>query len=484
MIPGKAIQLLRDRWSREGGYRDVLVLAIPLILNTGAISIQHFVDRVFLTWHSPEAVAAAAVGGVLSFLMLTIFIGTASYVSTFVAQYHGAGRDDRIGPAVWQGVYLALIGGTVHLLLIPLAPTIFKLVGHEQLVQQYETVYFRILSLGAAPAIASSAMAGFFSGRRKPWPTVVVTALHTGLNIVLDYGLIFGRWGLPELGIKGAAVATVISGFFSFVLYLCLISRGSYDLAYHTRRGRRLDVRLFARLLRFGFPYGMQFFLDVAGFSVFILLVGRLGTVSLAATTITFNISSLSFMPMLGFGVAVSVLVGQHLGENKPRLAARSVWSAFHLTFLYTASLAAMFVLAPGVFLALFGAQADPESFARVRQTVVILLRFVAVYSVFDGVCIIIASALRGAGDTRYVMFLVTAVSALVLVIPNYVALGLMHASIYVGWGIISAYIIILTLALLRRFLGGKWKTMRVIEEVPLVVPPQLPETPPSTSEP
>jgi len=474
---------LKGRWGRESGYRDVLALAIPLILSRGAMSIQHFVDRVFLTWHSPEAVAAAFAGGMLSFLVLTLFIATAGYTSTFVAQYHGAGREDRVGPAVWQGMYVAVVGGAVHLLLIVPAGSVFRLIGHAGLVE-HETAYFRILCLGAGPAIGSAAMSGFFSGRGRPWPTVVVTGLQTSLNMILDYGLIFGKWGLPALGAEGAAVATVISACFSCVLYAGLIMRRRYDSVYRTWRGRMLDVTLFARLLRFGLPYGVQFCLDVGGFVVFALLVGRLGTTSLAATTITFNINSLNFLPMVGFGVAVSVLVGRHLGENRPDLAARSVYSALHLTVLYTAALGALFVVVPGVFLKLFGARADPESFAALRQTVIVLLRFVAAYCVFDGVCIVMASALRGAGDTRFVMVLAIVVSALVLVLPNIIALGVLNASVYVAWTFVAAYIITLSFGLVARFLGGKWRSMRVIEEAPAFVPPQLPETPPSTSEP
>jgi MATE family multidrug resistance protein len=484
LTPGKAIQLLRERWSRESGYRDVLVLAIPLILSRGAISIQHFVDRVFLTWHSPEAVASAFVGGMLSFLLLTLFIATAGYTSTFVAQYHGAGREDRIGPAVWQGLYVAAVGGAVHLLLIVPAGSVFRLIGHAEVMQQHETAYFRILCLGAGPAIASAAMSGFFSGRGRPWPTVVVTGLQTGLNMILDYVLIFGKWGLPALGAEGAAIATVASVCFSCVLYLGLIMRRTYDRTYHTWRGRGLNAALLARLVRFGLPYGVQFFLDVAGFVVFAFLVGRLGTASLAATTITFNINSLNFLPMVGFGVAVSVLVGRHLGANRPDLAVRSVYSALHMTVLYTAVVGALFVLVPGVFLRLFGARGDPDSFAALRETVVLLLRFVAVYCVFDGVCIVVASALRGAGDTRFVMLLVTVVSALVLVIPNCIVLGVLNASVYVAWTFVAAYIITLAFGLVVRFLGGRWRSMRVIEEAPTFMPPQVPETPPSTSEP
>jgi len=145
------MQYFRKRWKSEGGYREFLVIAVPLILSTGAWAVQHFVDRMFLSWYSAEAIAAALPAGILNFCIMSLFIGTASYVSTFVAQYYGAGSLHRIGPAVWQGVYVSIFGGIVLICLIPFALPIFSLVAHDPLTQRYEVEYFRILCLGAGP---------------------------------------------------------------------------------------------------------------------------------------------------------------------------------------------------------------------------------------------------------------------------------------------------------------------------------------------
>ena len=110
------MQYLKHRWNTESGYREVLAVAIPLILSTASWSVQHFVDRMFLAWYSPETIAAAMPAGMLNFSMVSIFMGTAGYVSTFVAQYYGAKRFHRIGPALWQGVYMSLIGGLLILI--------------------------------------------------------------------------------------------------------------------------------------------------------------------------------------------------------------------------------------------------------------------------------------------------------------------------------------------------------------------------------
>ena len=136
------MQSLRKRWNSDGGYREVLVIAIPLILSTATWSVQHFVDRMFLTWYSPETIAAAMPAGMLNFTLISIFMGTAGYVSTFVAQYHGGGHYHRIGPALWQGIYISLFGGLVLLCVIPLAEPAFRLIGHSPLIQKHEVIYF------------------------------------------------------------------------------------------------------------------------------------------------------------------------------------------------------------------------------------------------------------------------------------------------------------------------------------------------------
>lgn len=469
---------LQRRWNGDGGYREVIKLAIPLVLSTSAWSVQHFVDRMFLTWYSSESIAAAMPAGVLNFAIMSFFIGTASYVNTFVAQYYGAGRYSRIGPSLWQGMYVALLGGLIILCIIPFARTIFLLVGHDTAVQENEVIYFQYLCLGGVPIIASLALSGFFSGRGKTWPVMWINTLATAVNIFLDYILIFGRWGLPEMGIKGAAIATVLSGLFSFIVYVVLIMRPKYNIIYNSLKGWRPEKELFFRLIRFGVPSGVQFFLDMAGFTAFILIMGRLGTTSLAATNIAFNISTISFMPMIGFGIAVSVLVGQYLGKDRPDLAQRSVYSGFGMSFMYMITISFFYITIPQLFTAPFSSQADPTTFVEIKRLTIILLRFVAVYSIFDTLNIIFASAIKGAGDTRFVMNAVIVISACVLVIPAYTVIVVLGYGLMAGWIIASAYIVTLGLVFCFRFLGGKWKTMRVIEEpIPLILP-EMPECP------
>ncbi|MDO9391181.1 MAG: MATE family efflux transporter [bacterium] len=471
------IQYIKSRWQAPGGYRQVLLIAFPLILSTGSWAVQHFVDRMYLAWYSPEALAAAMPAGMLNFAVMTIFLGTVGYAGTFVAQYYGAKQNKQIGPVIWQAVYVAAAGSIAVMLLIPWAGAIFQAVGHDPLVQRYETTYFAILCAGAFPALVSSALSGFYSGLGKTMPVMWINLGATAVNVVFDYLMIFGHGGFPEMGMAGAAWATVFSAVFSVIAYSVLIFRPGYNRAFHTLSGWRLDRTKLSALLKYGFPNGVQFFLDMSGFTFFILLVGRLGSDNLAATNIAFNVNTIAFMPMIGFGITASVLVGQYLGQDDPETAQYSVYSGFHMTFVYMAAVALLYFFWPQVFLMPYAAHADPVRFEAIRRTTIILLRFVAVYSLFDGFNIIFSSAIKGAGDTKFVMYMLLVLSFFGLVVPSYLALAVFGAGIYTAWTIASAYVVILGLAFYFRFRGGKWKGMRVIEPLApsLIIHPESP---------
>ena len=461
------MKTLIPRWSAPGGYAEALRIAIPLILSTGSWSIQHFVDRMFLAWYSPEAIAASMPSGILNFTVMSLFIGTSSYVNTFVAQYYGAGKYERIGPAVWQGMYFSVLAMLFMVACIPFAGPLFDLGGHPPAVREMEVAYFVVLCCGGFFPVASSAMSGFFTGLGLTWNVMWINFTATGINVLLDYCMIFGNFGFPEMGIRGAAIATVISSASSCVIFLLLMLKARYRDKYHTWSGRRLDTALLRRLLRYGFPNGVQFFLDILGFTFFIMLVGRYGLLELAATNIAFNINTLAFMPMMGMAIAVSVMVGHNLGNRDPQRAEYSTWSAAHICFGYMIVISLGYVLVPGLFLRPFGMKSDPQDFEQIYAYGVVLLRFVALYSIFDTFNLIFASAIKGAGDTRFVMKAIVIASWTLMVIPTYLAIVVFHWPLYAAWGCATTYVIVLGFVFLWRFLKGHWKQMLVIEETP-----------------
>lgn len=457
---------LKSRWRATGGYADVLRIAFPLILSSGSHSIQQFVDRMFLTWYSPEAIAAAMPAGLLSFTIMSVFIGTASYVGTFVAQYFGAKRDSEIGKAVWQAVYFSIGASVIVFLFVPLSDTMFGLTGHSEVIQRLESSYFRIMCYAGFITIGSAALSGFFNGTGKTWVIMWSHLIITVINIVLDYGMIFGHFGLPEMGIRGAAIATNIASGAGMILLIVMILRPktSQRFGMLDKQNRQLDWDLFKRLLRFGLPSGLQFFLDLLGFSIFLLLIGRLGIIELAASNIAFNINMLAFMPMMGLGIATSILVGQCLGADDPGKARFSAYSATHISFTYMISIAVCYVLFPQLFLLPFGARSDPATFQPIYEYGIILLRFIALYSLFDTLNIVFSNALKGAGDTRFVMVVLVILSWALMVIPTFLIIVVLKWHWFIAWGFATTFVASCGIVFWLRFERGKWETMRVIE--------------------
>jgi MATE family multidrug resistance protein len=221
--------------------------------------------------------------------------------------------------------------------------------------------------------------------------------------------------------------------------------------------------------MKYGGPAGIQVFLDVLVFHLFTQLVGRLGDAALGATTLTVRLNMIAFLPMMGLGQAICILVGQRLGENRPDLAERSTYTGLKWSFGYMCLVALIYVTVPTLLLAVFEGDKEPEKFAEIAKIVPTLLLFVAVFSITDAVNLSFAFALRGAGDTKYVTALTFALAWPLMVIPTALTVWL-GGNVYWCWVFATAHIIGMSVCFWFRFRGGKWKSMRVIEAVPTEV--------------
>lgn len=443
--------------------RELLRVALPLIASSGSQSIMVMSDRMFLTWYSEESLAAVLPAGMLNWTLISIAFGTCQYANTFVAQYEGAKQPERVAASIWQAVWLALAMGILFSLMSLAARPLFDWIGHDAAVIPLEAEYFGILSLGAVPAILSAALSCFFSGRRRTNVVLWVNLTAAATNIIFDYLLIFGAGPIPELGIRGAAVATVLGNVAAVVLYAALMLKKPMRDQYGTWRNRRLDRELFGRFLRYGLPAGLHLFVDIAGFTVFMLLVGRIGRNELAATNLAFNLNALAFCPLLGLGVAVSTLVGNRIGEGCPELAARTTWNAFLLSGSWMLMFAGIYVLLPDLILKPYAIYAD-EKIASLRDQIVVLLRFVAIYSFFDAMSIVFGSAIRGAGDTRFALVYSLSTGWSLMVLPTFILQIWYGGGLLLSWSFCTLYTIVLGLGFMGRFMAGHWKSMSVLE--------------------
>ncbi|NCC53200.1 MAG: MATE family efflux transporter [Spartobacteria bacterium] len=451
-------------WTTYGIYREVLRVAWPLIVSTGSFTVMMFCDRMFLSWYSAVAIQAALPAGILTFTLTCGFMALASYSCTFVAQYFGAGDYEGCSRSAAQGILFSLLSWPVMLALIPFGIWMLKVSGHAPEVFEAEKQYLTILMLGSVCTPLGASVSGFFAGRGKTRMPMVANVIGNAVNIVLDYAMIFGKWGFPEMGIRGAAWATVISGVISPAIMLFFYFSTRSDVTFRTRALFRYDGALFRRLLKFGLPSGVHLALDIASFTIFVLLTGRMGADAMAASNIALSINTLAFMPMIGIGIAASILVGQYQGARQPDNAERISWAAFRLATFYMIAIGLTFILFPRFYFSMFADRgANTVSLAAVLPVGRRLLVFAALWGLADAGNLVIGNALKGAGDTRFVMYYSVTLAWCMLAVGAYVIVEVLHMGITVVWFWAALYITCMAVGYILRFRSGRWKTIDVL---------------------
>ena len=344
----------------------------------------------------------------------------------------------------------------------PLAHFYFHHAGHDPDVVVEEIAYYNMLLYGSGAIILAGTLSSFFTGRGATRVVMAVDSSAAALNAVLAYLWIFGHGGFPRGGIAGAGAATVCAEWFRVICYAAIMLRPRYRI-YRLASGWRWNRALLGRLWTYGAPGGLQTFVECGSFTLFITLVGGLGKTDQAATMLAFSVNSVAWVPMLGVGLAVATMVGQQLGANRPDLAARATWTAFLLAMIYMCTMSLFYVTVPGWFLMGYAAGMAPEQFEPLHDLIVVLMRFVAAYCLLDAMNVVFMSAIRGAGDTRFVFWTALGTSLLPL---SLAWLGIHHfgQGLLWCWTLITLWVCSAGVIYLARFLHGKWRTMRVIE--------------------
>lgn len=454
----------------SASYREILRIALPLIVTSASFTVLHFCDRMFLAWYSPVALQAVVPAGILFFTLVCGFMALAGFANSLVAQYYGSGDLHGCSRSVAQALLLALFSCPLILLLLPAGLAALSASGHAPEVLAEEKRYFTILMLGGFQVPLNSAIGSFFSGRGLTRVIMACALTGNAANIFLNWLLIFGIGPFPEMGISGAALASVIAGFVSPAIMLVLYFSPKNNRLYETRRLFYFDGPLFRRLLRFGIPSGAHMALDIGAFTLFVLLLGRLGETEFMASNIALSVNMIAFLPAVGIGQAAGTLTGQHLGRGDADGAAAAGWRALHIGWVYTVLAVSTFVLMPDVYVRLFARGDVP--FEAVSGTVRLLLLFAAGWGLADATNIILAGALRGAGDTHFVMWYETSIAWFFFAAGELAIILLLGGGMVAAWGWALIYISLLAIGMILRFRSRRWQNIRLIErEGPLTEP-------------
>jgi MATE family multidrug resistance protein len=414
------------KWRPELG--AMVALAVPVVLSELGWMAQAIVDTIMVGKLGPAAIGAVALGNAVYYTPALFGIGLLLGLDTLVAQAHGRADHDECHRWLAQGVYLACIATPPLMLLVAAASFGFAPFGITPQVAAPAASYLRILNWGTLPLLLYGGTRRYLQGVGE---VRVITATYVGANLLNWWGnwvLISGKWGLPEMGVNGSALSTVLSRVFMAAALM------GFAWRYERKRGHPLfrhwaglNLDRLRRLVKLGGPAAGQIVLEVGAWNMATLSAGWLTPVALATHQIVLNYASLTYMVPLGISAAAAVSVGHAVGAGDPERARRAGW------------------LAPGPLIALY--TLDP----RVMAVGPRLLGLAAAFQIFDGIQTVSTGALRGLGETRIPM-LANLVGYWILGLPLGLTLCFaLHWGIYGLWiGLTLALIVIAATLLVR----------------------------------
>lgn len=439
------------------GLREVLGMAFPIILGMLSFVFMQFVDQWMVSRLGKEALAAVGSAGLWSYAVTTFVLGIVGCVSTFASQSLGRGNLSNCTAYTWQGIYLSLVSGVLVLVFWPASEWFFKSMNHSPEVTRLEILYFQIRLFGFVFIIWQGALAAFFQAVNRAIVPMYAALAANIVNAILDYLLIFGKFGFPAWGIGGAAIATVASLLVQVVMLQYVFMNATYHEAYRSRETYRPNMAKIRELLGIGVPAGVTHLMDVLVWGLFTsYLVGSFGDNQLAAHNTAIIYLHLCFMPALGVHHAIAPIVGQWLGRGRVDIAKKRVYTAFGLAMCWTT-----FV---GLQLALFGGPLM-RIFSDVPEIVEIgkkLLIFSAIFQAFDACNIIVSGALRGAGDTRWLAIVMTSLAYLFFMPMAYFIAVTLDGQAVGAWLGATIYIIVMSFVLFWRFKSERWRDINI----------------------
>ncbi len=430
----------------SGSFREIVHTSWPIVVGMLSTTAMGVSDTLLVGWVGKTELAAVGLGTTASFLINALFLGALNGIKIVTAQSIGAGRREVAAQVAWHGVALGLIFGLFVLSLGALGRPIFALMGGSPQIQALATEYFEVHVLSAPFWFVTIALCNHYQGSGDTRTPMKVNLLANGLNIAFDLALIFGVGPIPAMGVRGAALATVLASAAGMVVI------GVHFVRRADRAGARADRQLVGRLLNVGLPIGVRYVMGVGSFAVFTAMMARMGEDELAANQIAIKIISLSFLPGYGISEAASVLTGQYIGAGQVEHARRAFRSALKLSVSVMGVAGLVFWLAPDALIGLF--QDDGRVMEIGRQ----LLVLAAIFQIFDAVAMTATGALNGTGDTRFTMIASVAGAWLIMVPAAWVFGVFMELGAVGAWLGLTLEIVVLSAVLLHRFHSGAWE--------------------------
>ena len=385
-----------------GHVRAILTLGVPLIGGHLAQMAIGVTDTLMLGRYSVDALAAVTLGSTYFFVLFIFGSGFAWAVMPMVASFAAEGDDTGLRRATRMGLWLSCVFAVVSLPLMIWSDPILQLMGQGESVARDASVYLRIAGFGIFPALLVMVLKSYLAALERTQVVLWITVLAALVNALVNYALIFGNWGAPEMGIKGAAIASVVT---QVVSLLGTIVYARLALPEHAlfQRLWRVDGQMMWQVFRLGVPIGLTALSEVGLFAASAVMMGWLGTVPLAAHGIAVQLASVTFMVHLGLSNVATIRAGNAYGRNDPAHMQRGALTVTWMSLSFAMATIIVYVSLPEPLILFFMNDTDPQR-VEILAIGVGLLAMAALFQLVDGAQAVALGLLRGVQDTSIPM--------------------------------------------------------------------------------
>ncbi len=403
--------------------RATLVLGLPLVGSHLAQMALHVTDTVMLGWYGVVELAAVVLGASSFFIVFVMGSGFAKAVMPMVAAALGQGDEAQVRRDTRMGLWLSIAYGLLTYPLFWESEAIMLALGQQPDVAALAQDYMRIAGLGMVPALGVMVLSSYLAALGRTQAVLWATVLAVFVNIAVNWALIFGNWGFPELGVEGAAIATIVTQVMT-LLVLGLYAGLLRDLRRFRlfQRFWRPDWQAMGQVFQLGWPIGLTGVAEAGLFQASAIMMGWVGTVELAAHGIAMEVTAVTFMMHVGLSSAATIRTARFAGNGDARALRDGAWVALGLSLLVALVVIALYLIFPEPIIALFLDMSKPES-ARIVELGALLLIVAALFHLADAMQVMALGLLRGIRDTKVPMVL-AAVSYWLVGIPCSYALA------------------------------------------------------------
>ncbi|MBD2459404.1 MATE family efflux transporter [Nostoc sp. FACHB-87] len=445
--------------------KQCLLLAVPLAAAQLAQSATGFVDTVMMGWLGSQTIASGGLGVAVYTFCLMITTGIIAAVSPLAAEAYGAGKPEQVGQIVRQGLRISLLLGIPITVLLWHGSTLLVLLGQDVNAASLAQTYLRAIAWGFIPALGFAVFKSFLSALSQPQLVMVTVVLGTLLNITANYVLMFGKFGLPALGLAGIGWASTLSlwsMFITLAIYVFSQRRFAvykiFQLSSITNFNQQ-NWRIVWEIFQIGLPIGGLVAVEAGLFTVVTFIIGQLGTTALAAHQIALQTASMSFQMALGISLATTVRVGQLAGEENLQGVRLAGYVGIALGALSMAIAALIFWSVPKLIVSLYLDTHNSDN-QDVVNLAIKLLAVAAIFQIVDGIQVTASGALRGLKDTRIPLLIgIFAYWCVGLLMGYALGIGFGYGTIGLWWGLaIGLASAAIVLSWRFRIMSSKWE--------------------------